>query len=124
LKKQKALFSKKSRSKHANDFFTFQFIDIAVSIVVLNSQNNAPIPNTVISVNGTNQSAPADLGTMVAGTVLDVIVAASGFITETRTVIVSNEAGNLRQQVTFNLSPVLVNNFCCFNVEMISFLFL
>jgi len=75
---------------------------------VLDSQTNNEIEGVNISVNGANYLAPADLGIMVTDTVLQVTAAASGFITENRSVIVSNAAGDLKQQVTFNLSPVLV----------------
>jgi hypothetical protein len=75
---------------------------------VLSSQNNLPISGAVVSVNGTNNTAPVNFGVIPVGTVLEVTVIASGFISESRIVTVSNLAGNLRQQVTFNLSPVLV----------------
>jgi hypothetical protein len=75
---------------------------------VRDSQTNNEIDGVNITVNGANYSAPAHLGIMVTDTVLQVTAAASGFITENRSVIVSNAAGDLKQQVTFNLSPVLV----------------
>ncbi len=75
---------------------------------MLDSQTNNEIEGVNISVNGANYLAPADLGIMVTDTVLQVTAAASGFIAENRSVIVSNAAGDLKQQVTFNLSPVLV----------------
>jgi len=74
----------------------------------LNSQNNVQISDAIVSVNGTNYTAPVNLGTITAGAVLQVTVIASGFISESRNVIISNLAGNFRQQVTFNMAPVLV----------------
>jgi len=65
-------------------------------------------PGAVVTVNGTNATAPVNLGVMIAGSVLQVTASAPGFLTESRQVTISNAAGNFRQQVTFNLSPTLV----------------
>ena len=86
----------------------FYLLSTAVSIVVYNSQSNSQISGAMVSVDGANYTAPANLGTFAAGTMLLVTVYASGFISESRNVTISNPAGNFRQQVTFNLSPVLV----------------
>jgi hypothetical protein len=75
---------------------------------VLNCQTNSAISGAIVTLNGTNNTAPFNLGDMIAGNVLQATASAPGFLTESRQVTISNTAGNFRQQVTFYLSSILV----------------